>query len=333
MKEIDIRPPDLFDRFLELSRDDIGTFFSDQATFESVACPGCGGEDTEDGFVKYGFTYLVCKKCRSLYCSPRPDRTQLEAFYQHSKAVDFWAKHFYAKTAEARRRLMFQPRAQLALEIALQGRDAPSNPSLVDIGSGYGMFLEEARELGAFSAIVGVEPSEKLAAVCSDRRFAIIEKYAEDLEPRDVQADVATCFEVLEHVHDPHLFLLGIRAGVRPGGRLLLTTLTASGFDIQVLWEKSKSVSPPHHLNFLSVEGMRLLCEGCGYRVLKIDTPGQLDVDIVANMYRENPEIQRPRFVEELVLNSDEGRKAAFQDFLATHCLSSHMRVIAERAG
>ncbi|MGI0014415.1 MAG: class I SAM-dependent methyltransferase [Nitrososphaera sp.] len=226
---------------------------------------------------------------------------------------------------------MFRPRAQLALQIALEGRDARTNPSLVDIGSGYGMLLEEARELKAFGSIVGVEPSEKLAAVSRNRGFAIIGKYAEQLDPEDVQADVATCFEVLEHVHDPRLFLLGIRAGLRSGGRLLLTTLTASGFDIQVLWENSKSVSPPHHLNFLSIEGMRLLFEGCGYRVLKIETPGQLDVDIVANMYRENQEIKRSRFVEELALYSDEGRKAAFQDFLTAHCLSSHIRVIAER--
>jgi SAM-dependent methyltransferase len=331
MKEIDIRPPDLFDRFLELSRGDIDTFFPNKTTFESIACPGCGSQDTEDGFVKHGFRYVVCNKCRSLYCSPRPGRTQLEAFYQHSKAVEFWAKHFYAKTADARRRIMFRPRAQLALKIALEGRDAPTSPSLVDIGSGYGMLLEEARELKAFGAIVGVEPSEKLAAVCRDRGFTIFGKYAEQLEPEEVQADVATCFEVLEHVYDPRLFLLGIRAGLRSDGRLLLTTLTASGFDIQVLWEHSKSVSPPHHLNFLSIEGMRLLFERCGYRVLKIETPGQLDVDIVANTYRDNQEIRRSRFVEELVLYSDERRKAAFQDFLAAHCLSSHIQMIAER--
>ncbi len=137
--------------------------------------------------------------------------------------------------------------------------------------------------------------------------------------------------EVLEHVHSPRQFLLGIRAGLQPGGRLLLTTLTSSGFDIQVLWKDSKSISPPHHLNFSSVEGMRLLFERSGYRVFTIETPGQLDVDIVANMYRENQEIKRSRFVEELVIYSDEKQKASFQDFLATHCLSSHIRVIAER--
>ena len=331
MKEIDIRPPDLFNRFLELSRGDIDTFFPTRTSFESIACPGCGSQGSREGLVKYGFEYLVCSKCRSLYCSPRPARTQLEAFYQHSKAVEFWADHFYAKTADVRRRTMFRPRAQLALHIAAEKKDAPLSPVLVDIGSGYGMLLEEARELGGFGTIVGVEPGKKFAALCRDRGFGVINKYAEDLQPEDVQADVATCFEVLEHVYDPRQLLLGIRTGLRSGGRLLLTTLTGSGFDIQVLWEHSKSVSPPHHLNFLSVEGMRHLFERSGYRVLTIETPGQLDVDIVTNTYRENRDIRRSRFVEELVIYSDEERKAAFQAFLAEHCLSSHIRVIAER--
>jgi 2-polyprenyl-3-methyl-5-hydroxy-6-metoxy-1,4-benzoquinol methylase len=331
VKERDIRPPDLFNQFLELSRGDIDTFFADKISFASICCPGCGSQDSQKGLVKHGFEYLVCTKCRSLYCSPRPRRTQLEAFYQHSKAVEFWASHFYAETADARRRIMFRPRAQLASHIARDRKDGPASPIIVDIGSGYGMLLEEARDLGTFGAIVGVEPSQKLASLCRERGFTVINKYAEELELEDIQADVATCFEVLEHVHDPHLFLLGIRSGLRANGRLLLTTLTASGFDIQVLWENSKSVSPPHHLNFLSVEGMGLLFERSGYRVLTVETPGQLDVDIVANFYRENQEIKRSRFVEELIVYSDEKKRAAFQDFLASNCLSSHIRVIGER--
>ena len=202
---------------------------------------------------------------------------------------------------------------------------------MLDIGSGYGMLLEEARRLGRFGAIVGVEPAPKLGALCRERGFTVINKYAEDLQPEDVQADVATCFEVLEHVNDSRQFILGIRAGLRSGGRLLLTTLTVSGFDIQVLWEHSKSLSPPHHLNFLSIEGMQHLFERSGYRVLKLETPGELDVDIVTNIYREIKGIRHSRFVEQLVMYCDEGTKSAFQKFLAENCLSSHIRIIAER--
>jgi len=136
---------------------------------------------------------------------------------------------------------------------------------------------------------------------------------------------------VLEHVHDPHKFLLGIRAGLLRGGRLLLTTLTTNGFDIQVLWEDSKSVSPPHHLNLLSVDGMQCLFERSGYRVLKLETPGELDLDIVANAYRENEGIKRSRFVEQLLFHTDEETISVYQKFLVEHRLSSHIRVIAER--
>jgi len=329
VKESDIRPQDLFNDFLKLARSDIQTFFKKRASFESVGCPACGSRDSHKGLVKYRFQYLVCSNCRSLYCSPRPTRAQLKDFYQHSKSVKFWASHFYAKTADARRRIMFMPRAQLALHIAKD--NASGRPVLADIGSGYGMLLEEARRLGGFGDIVAVEPGRKLAALCRGHGFAVINKYAEDLQPEDVRADIATCFEVLEHVYDPRQFLLGIRAGLQSRGRLLLTTLTASGFDIQVLWEDSKSVCPPHHLNLLSVEGIQRLFERSGYRILSLETPGELDVDIVANIYRENKEIKRLRFVEQLVTYQDEKTKSAFQKFLAEYRLSSHMRIIVER--
>jgi SAM-dependent methyltransferase len=331
MKETDIRPQDLFNRFLELSRSDIDTFFSNNASFEPARCPACNTQDAQDGMVKYGFQYLVCSKCRSLYCSPRPQRAQLEDFYQQSEAVEFWANQVYVKTADARRRTMFVPRAQLALDITMDRKDARVSPVLVDIGSGHAMFLEEARRLGSFGDIIGVEPNNEFAALCRKRGFPVINKCAEDLQPEDVQADVATCFEVLEHVYDPRQFLLSIREILARGGKLLLTTLAASGFDIQVLWEDSKSVSPPHHLNLLSVDGIQCLFERSGYRVLKLETPGELDLDIVANAYRENDGIKRSRFVEQLVLHDDDETKHAFQRFLVQHRLSSHIRVVAER--
>ena len=72
----------------------------------------------------------------------------------------------------------------------------------------------------------------------------------------------------------------------------MFTTLTVSGFDIQVLWEKSKSVYPPHHINLFSIDGFRRLVERSGLNLVNLCTPVELDVDIVRNIYLEKSDIE-----------------------------------------
>jgi hypothetical protein len=153
----------------------------------------------------------------------------------------------------------------------------------------------------------------------------VIEKGAEDIAEGELAADFATAFEVLEHVFDPHTFLLACRRILHPGGVLLLTTLSITGFDLQVLWEHSRSISPPQHLNFPSVPGMTMLIERSGLEVIEISTPGQLDVDIVRNMLTAHPELAAPRFARTIALADNETRRD-FQAFLHVHQLSSHLR-------
>lgn len=327
MTEGEIRPQALFNRYLELAEEDIHRFFADQSPFETVACPACGHSDSEDALTKHGFLYRLCRECESVFLNPRPTRDAIDRYYRESAAVKYWETHFFRETAEARREKMFRPRAELA---AAWGKRLGIAGTFADIGSGYGIFLEEIARTGAFDTVIGIEPAPNLAAVCRERGFSIVEKPLEDIGAGEVDAGFATAFEVLEHVHSPAEFLVAARRLLRPGGVLLLTTLTISGFDIQELWQSSKSVHPPHHINLLSVDGMRRVFERSGFEVLELSTPGQLDLNIVENAVAENPDIRVSRFARQLLRQND-AVKQAFQTFLQHGNLSSHIRVIARR--
>ena len=111
---------------------------------------------------------------------------------------------------------------------------------------------------------------------------------------------------------------------------MFLSTLGVDGFDIQVLWEKSKSIFPPHHINFLSGNGFRKVCHRAGLSGVDISTPGKLDVDIVRNAVKYAPEVlSEKRFLKKLLENP--AKAEAFQTYLAANCLSSHTWVIAKK--
>lgn len=327
MKEEEVRPQRLYNRYLELAERDTRMLLSGRSQFVETPCPACGDASFAPAFEKMGFHYVLCDVCATLYVSPRPTPQQLLGFYRDGESVKFWSTEFFRQTAEARREKMFRPRAQLAAGL-VEGAARGGATSIVDVGSGYGIFLEEVRKLGVFNEAIGVEPGPDMAEICRGRGFRVIEKAAEDVVAGECQADVATAFEVLEHVFDPSLFLRGVRRLLRPGGVCLFTTLTSTGFDIQVLWERSKSVYPPHHLNLISIEGMERLIARAGFGLVELCTPGELDLDIVANMVRENPELPLPRFVSRL-LECDEHARSMFQTFLKQNRLSSHIRIVA----
>jgi len=150
------------------------------------------------------------------------------------------------------------------------------------------------------------------------------------VEGHEAIADLVVCFEVLEHVYEPLSFVNTLKSFVKKGGFLMVSTLGVDGFDIQVLWEKSNSVSPPHHINFLSIDGFYKLFERAGFEDIDVLTPGALDVDIVRNACkRDSSMLEGNRFVR-LIIESD-GISELFQKFLVDGKLSSHSWVFARR--
>ena len=66
MKESDIRPKEILDKYLELCNKDTYTYFND-CQREGIPCPACGSERSESAFTKWGFGYVLCHDCGTLY--------------------------------------------------------------------------------------------------------------------------------------------------------------------------------------------------------------------------------------------------------------------------
>jgi SAM-dependent methyltransferase len=328
LKESDIRPGELFERYLELSAADAVTYFSSSKR-KDLPCPACGHKFVQSAFEKFGFDYQLCLTCGTVYQSPRPPWEDFARFYKESPSAQYWARVFFPAVAESRRVHLFRPKVK---ELARLCRNNHFSPKVfADIGAGYGLLLEEWRRSFPETRLVAVEPNPDLAAQCRSKNLTVVELFAEEADLLQDEIDLVTAFEVIEHLYDPLVFLNSLARLLRAEGRILITGPTIDGFDIQVLWEHSNSISPPHHINLISIRGFEILLTRAGFSNLQISTPGKLDVDIVKNALSHNKNIlSGQRFLQTLLTRDDE-TLGAFQKFLSDHALSSHCWVWASK--
>lgn len=326
MKEQDIRNPQTHQRYLEMVREDAARFFGNASKLEEALCPACQTSEYQKEFVKFGFSYVSCVSCRTLYVNPRPKVEPLKEFYVRSPSSRYWVEEFFKPVAEARREKIFRPRATLVAKLL----PSLATETVGDVGAGFGLFLAELRPFWPQARLVAIEPSPEMAAICRGKGLAVEESTIEDLEGRDGSFGLLTAFELLEHLHTPKDLIEKAFRLLRPGGHLLATTLSGEGFDIQLLWEQSKSVFPPHHLNFLNPVSFKLLCEKVGFVVESIETPGVLDWDIVEGALRRG-EVKLDRFWRHLGRFGSPEAKRELQQWIGRHAFSSHMRVLARR--
>ncbi len=325
MKEQDIRKRDVFNKYISMVKEDIKKLF-EVSSFINVVCPACSGTKHKPAFSKTGFKYVNCKSCGTLFVNPRPSNEDLHKFYSNSDSTSFWVNEFFAPVAEARREKIFKPRAEF---IKNYFSDMPGSV-IGDIGAGFGIFLEELRKIWPEGQYIAIEPSLEQADICREKNLIVENCMLEQLKGFDEHFDILVAFELFEHVFDPAKFLKNIWKKLNPGGYFLMTTLSGEGFDIATLWENSKSVSPPHHLNFFNTDSIRLLFKNSGFEVVDIATPGELDWDIVEGMYREE-NIDIPRFWKTFADKGTKDAKREFQGWLTKHKMSSHMRVIGKK--
>ena len=328
MKESDIRPKEIFAKYLELSKADAKNFFNDIKNRYNINCPACNSDFTETSFTKDEFNYKICSNCESLFLSPRPPKDIFDNFYKNSISSNYCAEVFFPAVAEVRRELIFKERVSKVLEFC-KIKDIDHN-SIIDVGAGYGIFLEEWKKVNPKDNIYALEPGEKLANICRSKNIETLEKFSEDAIEWKHKADIVTCFEVFEHVHSPFDFVSSIKRLAKPGGTILISGLTVDGFDIQYLWEESKSISPPHHLNFLSVTGINKLFNTIGFKDIEIFTPGKLDFDIVKNHIIENKGLKKNNKFLNKIIERGKNAELDFQDFLKKNKLSSHFWIFAK---
>ena len=154
--------------------------------------------------------------------------------------------------------------------------------SLLDVGSGPGLFLKKGQELGWI--VKGIEPSTQAAEYSREvLKLDIEENFLDaNLAKNLGQFDVVNLGEVIEHLSDPTEMLQIVNSMLHNGG--LISIIAPNDFNpFQLLLENSCdydpwSIAPPHHLNYFDKESLSKLLDRCGFEVVHNETTFPIDM-------------------------------------------------------
>lgn len=156
-------------------------------------------------------------------------------------------------------------------------RVVSKHPTLCDVGTAYGWFLESAHAAGIES--LGIEPEMAVAESAIQNGLAVrVGEFPSCLASTE-QFDVLTFNDVFEHLADPVQVLEACRRHLRPRGLLVLVLPSSIGFLFRVacvlrglgirqpwdrLWQRS---FPCPHAHYYSPSGLNTLLVKRGFQL------------------------------------------------------------------
>ena len=329
LSETELCPPELLEGQEAAFARDVQRLLERTDEFVAVPCPGCGADEPEEAFDKWGFTYVRCPRCRTLYMSPRPSPEVMDSYYSDSENYRYWAEHIFPASEGTRREKINRPWLDRILAWC-EEYDVPTG-TLVEVGPGFGTFASLAVETGRFDRVIGIEANPAMAESCRRHGIEVIDRPVEEATDELRDADLVCAFEVVEHLFEPGAFIRSCGELVKPGGLLVVSCPNGLGFDIEFLGAHSLAIDP-EHVNLLNPLSLRGLVEAAGFEVLEVITPGRLDVEFVHDAIRDET-VPAPddAFLRRVLVDDYERLGWPFQQFLADNGLSSHMWLAARK--
>ena len=220
-----------------------------------VVCPLCGEGHPPFFYMENGYDYYKCQNCSLLFLYPVPSVENLHDHYQEYLPVDpqqvaDWGDEMEPVIASSAR--------------FLDGQfDYPGR--LLDIGCGYGFFLEAMHVCGW--EVEGLELSRPAAEIARQKKCGVIHFHAVEEMGDMARFDVITMFYVIEHVADPVAILKGVRKLLKPDGIIVLrypNTSPLLSFS-KPLARKLTLMQAPSHLYDYDGDSMQRVMRAAGY--------------------------------------------------------------------
>jgi 2-polyprenyl-3-methyl-5-hydroxy-6-metoxy-1,4-benzoquinol methylase len=235
-------------------------------------CPGCGKDLLRPVFPACDhtvsgtlFEIWECDHCTLRFTQDVPDANLIKTYYQSEDYISHSDTgrglinrlyHYVRKRTLEHKRKMISSSTEL-----LQGR-------LLDVGAGTGAFARHMEKSGW--RVTGVEPDEK----ARERAATINQMELLPIQGLDQQEaasfDAITLWHVLEHLHQIHEDLDGLKKLLKPAGRIFIAVPNYTSYDATLYKADWAAYDVPRHLYHFSPQSMRQLLNRHGFQLHSI---------------------------------------------------------------
>lgn len=229
------------------------------ADTEPVSCAMCGVAGAPL-YRRDPFGVVRCPLCGLVFVSPRLTTKALQRLYDEPGYFEGGVYGAQSRWSPA----MVLQRTWMAGRLRAIALLRPAPARLLEIGSGYGLFLDAARSAGY--QVAGVELSRTGAQHA-------VTQYGLDVFQGQLSAsppavfDVICFWDTLEHVPDPLEFLRQVRARLAPDGVFALSVPNVASLPARVTRSRWWTLKPEQHIWHLSPTTLRLLAARAGLHV------------------------------------------------------------------
>jgi 2-polyprenyl-3-methyl-5-hydroxy-6-metoxy-1,4-benzoquinol methylase len=249
--------------------------------YEYVNCPLCGENDTEDLFIapvqnfqKGFFSFdewkiVKCKHCGLIFVNPRISQEVNDNYYRFEIEGDHkFIDHHFIDTAQTQ-----TPYWTRILRLINQQK---KQGKLLDIGSGNGAFLVQAR-LAGFD-VEGQDISPYFLNYCKKTYgLKIHEGELSSLHLPSNCFDIVTLFDVIEHHRQPQDLLQEVRRILKPDGIIVISTHDIGNFFARLYGKKWRMIYPIGHLIYYTKQTLANSLKQSGFQIVRIGEANIID--------------------------------------------------------
>lgn len=232
---------------------------------DAAACAVC---DAKSFALLYDDTLKRCLQCGHVTANMQVDRELLQTVY----------REHYFKGEEyvdyARDKDVLQHNFSGRLDYISSIADFRAGQNVVEIGCAYGFFGEVLLNKFPFLDYTGFDVVPEACQYAAEN-LELKVRCEDFLEATSIpKCAHAFMWDVIEHLHNPHLYIRKVSERLADGGYVYITTGDISALLPRLQKHRWRMIHPPSHLHYFSRRTLSMMLEKYGLSVINISYPG-----------------------------------------------------------